>query len=818
MSCRIHVMFALTVLSILGIQAQDRPVKETLADEIVFFEEPNRSKAFEMLESGQMHVYAYGLSDPEIKKKIEGSKNIGYALSYGNTWELTINPAEFKTGVINPFASAPIREALNWLLDRNYIAQELCFGLARPKFVPVVSAFPDYARLADVCRAIEVKYAYNPEKAKEIIVKEMRALGAVQKDGKWFYKDSEVKISFLIRTEDVRKRMGDYVSTQLEALGFSVDRQYKTAAEAGPIWIGSEPAEGKWHLYTGGWINTFISRDQGDTFNGYYTPKGRPDTLWQAYKPSPRFTEISDRLARNDYKTWDERMGLMKEALEMCNQEAFRVWLVDAINYFPVRKDVRIASDLAGGVNGSYLWAHTARFAGDGQSKMKIGMPSILTGPWNPVAGTNWIYDTMIIRGTSADPSLPDPFTGLFIPFRVKTAEVTAQEGTPMNKTLDWIDLKFVPSIDVPGDALVSWNSKDQRFITVKENHPGGLKARTKAVMRFNEDMFKQHWHDGTSVTLGDLMFQFIVAFDRAMKDSPIYDEAYVPAFETFAQHFRGFRVVQEDPLVVEYYSDQPFPDAEYYVFNALTLTIYPINPAPWHALGIGVEAEATKKLAFSEDKAEKFKIEKMSYIAGPSLAVLEDITKKAQAAGLIPYPTVMSQYVSTDQAKQRYAALRAWYEKKKHFWVGNGPFYIDSVHSLEKTVVLKRFEEFREPDTKLMGYSEPHIADVQISGPARITIGEGAEFKIKVSYKGNPYPAKDIDFVRFLVFNSRGEVLLVASAEATADGEWVAKLPPEKSKELKPGVNRLEVAVAPKVVSLASFGSAKFVSLGGGR
>jgi peptide/nickel transport system substrate-binding protein len=815
MSRGIHVLVALSLMSALG--AQDQGVKETLAQELVFFEEPNRSKAFEMLESGQMHVYAYGLSDPEIKKKIEASKNTTYALSYGNIWELTINPAEFKSG-FNPFSSAPIREAINWLLDRNYIAQELNFGLARPKYVPIVSAFPDYARLADVCRAIEVKYAFDTEKARQVITKEMQALGAAQKDGRWMMKDSPVKISFLIRTEDVRKRMGDYISTQLESLGFTVDRQYKTAAEAGPIWIGSEPSEGKWHLYTGGWINTFISRDQGDVFNAYYTPKGRPDTLWQAYKPTKEFADISDRLARNDYKTWDERMDLMKQALEKCNQECYRVWLVDAINYFPVRKDVRIASDLAGGINGSYLWAHTARFVGDGAGKMRIGMPSILTGPWNPVAGSNWIYDTMIIRGTSADPGLPDPFTGLFLPYKVKTAEVTAQEGTPMNKTLDWIEMKYAPSIEVPGDAWLSWNSKEQRFHTVNEKHPGGLKARTKGVFKFQEDMFKRKWHDGTTFTLADLVFGFIVSLERSMPDSPIYDEASVPAYETFAGHFRGLRIVQEDPLVVEYYSDQSFPDAEYYVFNGLTLTIYPLAPAPWHALAIGVESESTKKLAFSEDKAEKFKIEKMSYIAGPSLEILDGITKKAESEGMIPYEKAMSKYVNKDQAKGRYAALRKWYEQKKHFWVGNGPFYIESVHSLEKTVVCKRFEEYREPDRKLMGYSEPRIADVQVGGPARVTIGEAAEFKIKVTFKGAAYPAKDIDFVRFLVFNSKGDVVMVANADASAEGEWTAKIPAEKSKDLKPGVNRIEVAVAPKVVSLASFGSAKFVSLGGGR
>ena len=83
--------------------AQERSGQESLAEEVVFFEEPNRSKAYEMLASGQMHIYAYGLSDPEIKKKIETSKDLTYTLSYGNTWELTINPSgpALKTWVVS---------------------------------------------------------------------------------------------------------------------------------------------------------------------------------------------------------------------------------------------------------------------------------------------------------------------------------------------------------------------------------------------------------------------------------------------------------------------------------------------------------------------------------------------------------------------------------------------------------------------------------------------------------------------------------------------------------------------------------------------
>jgi hypothetical protein len=136
----------------------------------------------------------------------------------------------------------------------------------------------------------------------------------------------------------------------------------------------------------------------------------------------------------------------------------------------------------------------------------------------------------------------------------------------------------------------------------------------------------------------------------------------------------------------------------------------------------------------------------------------------------------------------------------------------------LAKTVVVRRFDEFRTLDPRWLSFAEPRVARVAVDGPARVAIGAAAEFRITVSFKETPYPIEDIDFVKFLVFDSRGEVVLVADAQAVKDGEWVAQVPAGTTQQLKPGPNHLEVAVAPKVVSLASFGSAKFVSLGGRR
>ena len=75
-----------------------------------------------------------------------------------------------------------------------------------PKFTSLNSAFPDYARYVDVCREVEAKYAYNPDKAKEIIAEVMAEMGAtLGADGKWQFNGAPVTLIGIIRTEDERK-------------------------------------------------------------------------------------------------------------------------------------------------------------------------------------------------------------------------------------------------------------------------------------------------------------------------------------------------------------------------------------------------------------------------------------------------------------------------------------------------------------------------------------------------------------------------------------------------------------------------------------
>lgn len=104
-------------------------------DEVVWIREGEPSKVVDMISKGDMHAYFIDVRvDPKLVERIKTDPNIAYKYAYGLYFELTFNPVgpEFKDGSFNPFSNPRIREAMNWLIDRNYIVNEIMLGFARP--------------------------------------------------------------------------------------------------------------------------------------------------------------------------------------------------------------------------------------------------------------------------------------------------------------------------------------------------------------------------------------------------------------------------------------------------------------------------------------------------------------------------------------------------------------------------------------------------------------------------------------------------------------------------------------------------------------
>ncbi len=682
-------------------------------DEVIIVEEPSSGAAVRQLEVGDLDVFAFSISDPELFDRAVAHPEIRIFTSFGSYNELTLNTwgPTFEDGRLNPFHSPRIRQAMNWLVDRDYIAGDIMGGLAIPRYLPITGAFPDYQRHIDVVEEIEDEYAHDPARAEAIITEEMEALGAVKIDGVWHYEGQPVLVKVLIRTEDERKNIGDYVSDLLEGLGFEVERLYRTMAEAGPMWYSAHPRDGQMSIYTGGWVTTVIARDQASNFAFFFTDMGLPSPLWQTLENDPEFYEVCDRLYRLDFRSMAERAELMERAMWLSMEDAHRVWLVDRTGFSPYRYDVGLAADLAGGIYGAWMWASTIHFHDEGEPRpggsMTIAMPQVLVEPWNPIAGSNTVYDMMPIRATANMGYAWDPTDGLHWPWRFERAEVYVEEGLPVAKTLDWVDLNFVEENVVPDDAWADWDAAEQRFITAAEratNDPDYEQtAVRKTVVYYPDDLYDVPLHDGSTISIADFVMGMILTFDRAKEESPIYDEADVPSFNSFMRSFKGVRIISEDPLVIEHYTDSWYMDAEWYVGS--WFPYYAQGPGFWHTLTLGIMAEEQNELAFSSSKADTMGVDWMSYIAGPSMPVLHDNLLEALANNYVPYEPTLGQYVTGAEALARWTNLDSWYREMGHFWVGSGPFYLDQAYPIEKNVVLKRFEDYPDSADRWMHF-----------------------------------------------------------------------------------------------------------------
>ncbi|HET9912120.1 MAG TPA: ABC transporter substrate-binding protein [Anaerolineales bacterium] len=785
------------------------------------------ASAISQIQADAIDFYSFALASdayPAIQ-----DANLSTTRSVGGYYGFSFNPAVFtdKT-VLNPFSNRKIREAMNWLIDRNYINQEIYAGGSLPKLLPITTQLAEYTNLIDTARALESKYAYNPDKAKEVIDAEMPGMGAeLGSDGKWQFNGKPVTLAFMIRPDGdgTRKPMGDYLANQLETVGFTVDRQYKTSSEAFPIWLGTAGADGQWHIYTAGYTPGGFPRDERQNPQQLYL-----NTSIQAGEPfisnvsDPEFQKLGDDLAQGNFSTKEERDQMMRRALELSLEDSLFVWTIEQQSYAPYDNDVQVTWDLALNYESSSVGTYNLRFKDKEGGVMKIGTNDLFTQPWNTVAGSNWVWDVSVIRATTQGTSgivgggglMADPFTGLAYPQRIESAELTYKEGLPIQQSLDWLTVTAVPQIDVPEDAWVDWDATNQKWITAAEKFPEGTTANVKSVVVYPADLFETiKWHDGSPISVGDFVMSMIQTFDPAKPESAIYDESLALSLNATLESFKGYRITSTDPLTIEAYSDTYNSDAELNV-----LPLWPISPFglggenSWQIFAISNLAEANKELAYTSDKSDALQIENTSWVGGPSLEILSKYLDQAASESYIPFEPTLGQYITKEEADLRYANFKKWYEDHGHFWVGTGPYYLDQVFTTEKTAVLKQNPDYPDLANRWAQFSEAKFAESVLDGPAQVKAGEETVFDATITFNDQPYAQSDIQGVKYILYDATGAVVETGDATAVEDGHYQVTLSADTTSKLPAGASRLEIAVVPIPVAVPSFTSLDFVAV----
>jgi peptide/nickel transport system substrate-binding protein len=207
------------------------------------------------IEADNMDLYLFGLKT-EAAEELRGTEGVELIDAPATTVSLILNPAPAPEGELNPFSIPEVRQAMQYLVNRDSIAQDIYRGAARPMRTHVGPSDPDFLTIYDIDRGSGI--SYDPELARELIAEAMSAAGAELIDGVWHSPDEDgqpqpVRIKLVGRVEDERRDIADLVRAELEQAGFEVATTYDQFAPAVQKVYSTDPAAFEWHIYTEGW-------------------------------------------------------------------------------------------------------------------------------------------------------------------------------------------------------------------------------------------------------------------------------------------------------------------------------------------------------------------------------------------------------------------------------------------------------------------------------------------------------------------------------------------------------------------------------------
>jgi len=726
-------------------------------DTLILFPMAEEDKVVSLIEGGKMHIWLYNLRKLENIKAAVESPKVKLLKTYGGAYDIFVNPVKTKTG-FNPFTMREVREALNYIVDREYVSKEILKGYAIPRWTVFRTVSPDYARNVDFMKSLELKYAYNFEKGKKMIADALTKAGAVLKGGKWYYNGKPIVLKFFIRIEDYRRDIGDYVASQLEKVGFTIEKLYRPARDAVPIVYGGDPTEGRWHLYTEGWAFTAITA-YDDTDPDFFCTSPYSGAVFNVYKPPKELVEVAKKLSAAKYTSFEERNELVRKATELALKDSVRIWLVDQITPFAYSADIeQMVYDLYGGVF-SPLALRSIKFKGKVGGVAKAGNRVMFTSAYNPVGGFKWLYDVFVYYAISDPALITHPHTGRYIPLRAKFEVRTAGPKGVLR---------------VPPTAL-KYDVAEKKWV------PVGPNVTATSAVRFIFTLGK--WHDGQPVTISDILMSLATTFEVATPNSTLYDPACVtPTTETFVKNFKGLSIIGGN--VYEVYIDYWHPDPSYIAdVAAIGATV------PWEVQALMNAAVADRKLAFSDTKAEEWKVDYLDLTKGHSLDVLKSYLEKFKEESFIP-PEI-SQYVSPEEAKMRWKAISDWFAEHGHFYVSNGPFYIDRVDTVAKQVIMKAFREYPFRADRWAFLIKPKVPVITVAGPSEAAMGSSVVFNVTSTFEGRPYTRVK---VKYLLLSPEGAVVFKGDAKSVGMGLFSIELSPEETAKLKPGAYTLMV------------------------
>ncbi len=696
------------------------------------------------LEAGNMDLYMYSLKT-EAAEQLKRRGTFSLYQAPASTISLLLNPAPAPQGQLNPFSIKEIRHAMQYLVNRDFIARDIYRGMAVPMISHISPQDFDYLTIYDIERTSGI--TYDPEYGRQIIAKEMRRAGAGMADGKWYYRGMPVRVKIIGRVEDERRNIADLIRAELEKAGFDASISYRPFAAAIISVYSSDPKTFEWHIYTEGWGRSAVQRYDFATVNQMYAPWLGNMPGWQEVGfwqySHPELDRLGKQLFRGEFGSLEERNSLYRRMTQLGLDESVRIWLVTAVNTFPAKKNLKgITPDLVSGLRSPWSLREASL---QGKSDLTVGHLWVWTErtTWNPVGGFGDVYSADIWRYLHDPPLWNHPFTGIPQPMRAGFEVETAGPGGKLS---------------VPPDAVL-WDAENNRWTGVG----GGVRAVSKVTFDYSR-YFRSKWHHDQPITMADIFYSIAQSFELAYdRDKNRIEVALGVTARPYLETFKGFCPVGESK--VEVYVD-------YWHFEENHIASY-ASPAglsmPWEILAAMDDLVFRKRrAAYSDTAASRFNVTWISLVMDRDARLVERTLRDFERRSYIPegyFNVGGRKLVNKKDAEARYQAALEWFRDKRHLVISNGPFYLSKYDPPAQYAELNAFRDSAypfKPGDWYFGYS-PEI-EISSANQIRLVPGESAGLKVQVQGPGKTG-------LQYLLFDTAARTV-IARGEAEQRGE----------------------------------------------
>ena len=736
--------------------------KGTFLNEIKFVQYLDENTALEEVKRGNLDLYYYRIASDRLKDS-SLRETIQVFESTGGYFSILMNPTD--DGDFNPFSIREIRYAINFLVDRNLIVNELLGGYGTPMISNFGIFSADYLGVVDVLESFE--FRYNPNLANQIITEQLQDNGAKKISDTWYYDDEPIVVTLFIRSDDpARKAIGEILSSNLESIGFTVEKEYGDLNKAFVLVYGSDPAEQKWHLYTEGWGSSGFSRYDSIALAQMYSPwfsnmPGNNNPSYWNYQ-NDYLDEITQKIYAGEFENVEERTMLVKKATKEGVNESVRIFLASKVDQYVANESVSgIVNALGAGVPSRFTPINIQTE----DDTMRVGVKQIYQGAWNPVGGLTDTYSTQIWF-TLFDPILTGhPFSGKVLPIRTNwEIETNGPQSV----------------VSVPKDAII-WDLKSKSWKQVGSD----IFATSKATfnLKFGD------WHHGQKMDMNDIIYStyFLLEWGSEKgENDKTFDSDYSPQAAQNAKTLIGIKPIDND--TIEVYTN-------YWHFDEEEIASWasPWSSMPWEIMAAMEKTVIDGKSSFSRSESVSKNVNWISLIIPKDAKIVQDQLENFKSSQFVPDALSQFEQIS-DFHTSRYQSSINWIDKYEHAVISNGPFYLEGYSPDSRSITIKSFDSIGYPLTQGV-WKEFEQAKFPVI--ESVSVNELVQKGIKLDI---PIETKNSTELHYFISNSQGQII-TSGIKDVFDNKTIITLENEEMENLPNGPITLKIFAASDTV-----------------